>query len=155
MAQTTQQELIAQLIKDGATKTSVQVKRAQVTILSTWTRLRLEVDTQVDAYISDDEGNYKLGKDNVVFLSLYNLVNALRNDDLDVLIDHLLEHPKALTILLKNAKLSLVERKVSVGDTIDGVVVDHDAIYWYCDGITFSDTAKTHIDRVIDDILGI
>lgn len=155
MAQTTQQELIAQLIKNGATKTSVQVKRAQVTILSTWTRLRLEVDTQVDAYISDDEGNYKLGKDNVVFLSLYNLVNALRNDDLDVLIDHLLEHPKALTILLKNAKLSLVERKVSVGDTIDGVVADHDAIYWYCDGITFSDAAKTHIDRVIDDILGI
>lgn len=155
MAQTTQQELIAQLIKDGATKTSVQVKRAQVTILSTWTRLRLEVDAQVDAYISDDDGNYKLGKDHVVFLSLYNLVNALRDGDFDILIDHLLANPKALAILLKNAKLSLVERKVSAGDTIDGVVTDHDAIYWYCDGVAFDDAAQARIDKIIDSILGI
>lgn len=158
MAQTTQCELIAQLLKDGATKTSTSVKRVQVQTLQSWTRVRLEVKDKVDAYVRQEDDSYKLDKDNVVFLSVFNIVNALRDTDNDILIDHILANPKSLIVLLKDAKLSLVERKVSEGDTIDDVVADHDTIFWYCQSIEFAPVHTTEhgaITRIVDNILGI
>lgn len=157
MAQT-QNEVITELSKNGAKSEQVVVKNLKVKTFEKYTRCRVTVDHEVDGYVSEDNGvTYKLGKTNVVFISLFNLVNALRDTEYDVVIDHICDHPQSMVVLLKDAKVTLVQQNVKAGDTPDGVdaPLEHDAIYWHCKSIEFSDAAKLRLDKIVDKMLGL
>lgn len=153
----TQKELIEQLIKNGSNPVDVDVKNIKVKTFETWSRARLTFAQDVDAYVLQDDNTYQLGKDNVAFVSVFTIVNALRDTDDDWLIDHINENPKSLVILLKNAKLRMVPRMVKAGDILEGndVPEDHDAIHWYVATIEFSDAARAQITRIADKMLGL
>lgn len=114
------------------------------------------LDKQVDGYVQQDDLSYKLDKVDVVFLSLFNVVNALRDTEYDVVIDHILDHPQSVVVLLKDADITLVEQQVKAGDVVDGgEPVDHDCIYWWVKDIKFSDRAKMQLDKIVDKMLGL
>ena len=152
----TQNEVIASLIKNGAKSENVKVKNTKVKVLDKYTRCRVVLDKQVDGYVQQDDLSYKLDKVDVVFLSLFNVVNALRDTEYDVVIDHILDNPQSAVVLLKDADMTLVEQKVTAGDTgDDGEPVDHDCIYWWVKDIKFSDRAKMQLDKIVDKMLGL
>ena len=153
----TQQEVIDSLIKNGAASVNINVKNAKVKTFESWSRVRLTTEEEVDAYILQDDNTYQLGKDHVVFISLFSVVNALRDGDYDVVIDHIINNPQSLVVLLKKAKMHLVQQQVKAGDILESndVPEDHDAIYWHCVSIDFDDAAKERLNRIIDKMLGI
>ena len=153
----TQQEVIASLIKNGAKSENVTVKNVKVKTFETWSRAHLTFAQDVDAYVLQDDNTYQLGKNNAAFVSVFTIVNALRDTDDDWLIDHINENPKSLILLLKNAKLRMVPRMVKAGDILEGndVPEDHDAIHWYIAAIEFSDAARAQITRIADKMLGL
>lgn len=152
----TQQEVIASLIKNGAKSENVTVKNVKVKTFDKYTRCRMVLNKQVDGYVQQDDLSYKLDKVDVVFLSLFNVVNALRDTEYDVVIDHILDNPQSAVVLLKDADMTLVEQKVTAGDTgDDGEPVDHDCIYWWVKDIEFSERAKKQLDKIVDKMLGL
>lgn len=152
----TQQEVIASLIKNGAKSENVTVKNTKVKVLDKYARCRVVLNKQVDGYVQQDDLSYKLDKVDVVFLSLFNVVNALRDTEYDVVIDHILDNPQSAVVLLKDADMTLVEQKVTAGDTgDDGEPVDHDCIYWWVKDIEFSERAKKQLDKIVDKMLGL
>ena len=152
----TQNEVIAELLKNGAKSENVKVKNTKVKVLDKYTRCRVVLDKQVDGYVQQDDLSYKLDKVDTVFLSLFNVVNALRDTEYDVVIDHILDHPQSVVVLLKNADITLVEQQVKAGDTINGgEPEDHDCIYWWVKSVTFSESAKTQLDKIVDKMLGL
>lgn len=152
----TQQEVIASLIKNGAKSENVTVKNTKVKVLDKYARCRVVLNKQVDGYVQQDDLSYKLDKVDVVFLSLFNVVNALRDTEYDVVIDHILDNPQSAVVLLKDADMTLVEQQVKAGDVInDGEPEDHDCIYWWVKDIEFSDRAKMQLDKIVDKMLGL
>ena len=144
------------LLKNGAKSENVKVKNTKVKVLDKYTRCRVVLDKQVDGYVQQDDMSYKLDKVDVVFLSLFNVVNALRDTEYDVVIDHILEHPQSIIVLLKNADITLVEQQVKAGDIInDGEPEDHDCIYWWVKSIEFHESAKAQLDKIVDKMLGL
>lgn len=152
----TQQEVIASLIKNGAKSENVTVKNTKVKVLDKYARCRVVLNKQVDGYVQQDDLSYKLDKVDVVFLSLFNVVNALRDTEYDVVIDHILDNPQSAVVLLKDADLTLVEQQVKAGDVVDGgEPADHDCIYWWVKDIEFSERAKKQLDKIVDKMLGL
>lgn len=152
----TQQEVIASLIKNGAKSENVTVKNTKVKVLDKYARCRVVLNKQVDGYVQQDDLSYKLDKVDVVFLSLFNVVNALRDTEYDVVIDHILDNPQSAVVLLKDADMTLVEQQVKAGDVInDGEPEDHDCIYWWVKDIEFSDRAKMQLDKIVNKMLGL
>lgn len=152
----TQQEVIASLIKNGAKSENVTVKNTKVKVLDKYARCRVVLNKQVDGYVQQDDLSYKLDKVDVVFLSLFNVVNALRDTEYDVVIDHILDNPQSAVVLLKDADMTLVEQQVKAGDVInDGEPEDHDCIYWWVKDIEFSERAKKQLDKIVDKMLGL
>lgn len=153
----TQQEVIASLIKNGAKSENVTVKNVKVKTFDKYTRCRMVLNKQVDGYVlQEDNVSYKLDKVDTVFISLFNIANALRDSDYDIVIDHICDHPQSAVVLLKASDLTLVEQQVKAGDVIDGgEPVDHDCIYWWVKDIKFSDRAKMQLDKIVDKMLGL
>lgn len=153
----TEMEIITELLKNGAKSESITVKNLKVKTYERYTRCRLTTDKDVDGYVEQDDKSYKLDKTNVVFIGLFNLVNALRDTEYDVVIDHICDHPQSAVILFKDAKLTLVEQQVKKGDTIEGATepAEHDCIYWHCQKVEFSDVAKARLDKIVDKMLGL
>lgn len=152
----TQNEVIAELLKNGAKSENVKVKNTKVKVLDKYTRCRVVLDKQVDGYVQQDDLSYKLDKVDTVFLSLFNIVNALRDTEYDVVIDHILDHPQSVVVLLKNADITLVEQQVKAGDIINGgEPEDHDCIYWWVKSVTFNESAKAQLDKIVDKMLGL
>ena len=152
----TQQEVIASLIKNGAKSENVTVKNTKVKVLDKYARCRVVLNKQVDGYVQQDDLSYKLDKVDVVLLSLFNVVNALRDTEYDVVIDHILDNPQSAVVLLKDADMTLIEQQVKTGDVInDGEPEDHDCIYWWVKNIEFSERAKKQLDKIVDKMLGL
>ena len=152
----TNQEICAELVKNGAKKVNSSINHATAQVLADWTRVRVELDVKVPAYIRQEDGTYKLSEDNVLFISLYGLLNGLRDTEYDVLIDHIKNNPKAVNILFKNAKAVFIPKMIKEGDVdADGNAADHDAIYWYCESVTFTGVGEQWAQKTVLGVLGI
>lgn len=152
----TNKEICAELRKNGAKSVTSSINRASAQVLADWTRVRIELDAKVPAYIRQDDDSYQLGEDNVLFISLYGLLNGLRDTEYDVLIDHLKNNPKAVNILFKDAKAVFIPQMVKEGDVdADGNAADHDAIYWHCESVSFSGVGEQWAQKTVLGVLGI
>ena len=152
----TNQEVCADLIKNGAKRISGSIQRASVQILADWTRIRVELDTKVPAYIRQDDGTYVLGEDNVLFISMYGLTNGLRGTTYDVLLDHINNNPKSIQLVFKDAKVVMIPQMVKEGDVDDkGDVADHDTIWWHCQTLEIAGAGERWAIATCMGILGV
>lgn len=152
----TNKEICAELVKNGAKRVPTSVNRASAQVLATWTRVRLELKDKVVAYIKQDDETYKLGEDNIAFVSLFNLLNGLRDTEFDTLMDHIKKVPTTVPFLFKDAKVTLVAQMLKEGDVDStGEPVDHDTIYWHVESVELDGSGKQWATRTIMGLLGI
>ena len=154
---------VAALRKSGATSEMVTIMNVTVTDCNKWTRIALTLDKDVTGYVASDDGEYKRGKTRIVFLSLYSLVNVLKNiNETRAIASYIVSHPTALQILLSSAKCELLQEEIAANATytnhFTGEEVenesDHDSIFNHIVSITFSDKGLRAIEKIEDKLLG-
>lgn len=158
----TLKEIKTALIKEGAKEIkNLTVKNVTVAVKENYTRLGLTLDRDVDAYVADDEGNYKLGKSNVIFLSAFSVASMLReNEKTAFLGNKIKDNPDLAEVFLSHATINIVQETVNAETEWvnpfkdeptdeDTVTYDHDVIINHLMGIELSETAIGYIKDIV------
>ena len=158
-------DAVASLRKAGAkSETDVIVKNITITDCNNWTKVALTLNREVDGAVSDEDGNWSIGKTNVVFMSLYSIVGTLKNtDDTLAVASYIAKHPTSLQIILSGAKIELLQQKVKANETYINAFTneeveyesDHDSIFNHVVSIVISDKGHRAIEKIEDKLLGL
>lgn len=159
-------EIISELLKNGGVLVKdLKVKNVTVTRLENYVRLGITLDKSVKGMVTKDNGvTYEEGETNVIFVSLYSITSLLKDDDNAAFaVNHLVEHPDSMSIVLSRATLNIIQEVVSAGTeyknpwstNAEATVFDHDTIITHVTEITLSDFAIRKLDRLADNLLGI
>ena len=157
-------DAVATLRKSGAKSETVTIVNVTVTSLDKWTRIALTLDREVNGAVSDNEGNFSIGKTRVVFISLYSILGLLKNTEETLAIaSHIYNHPTALQVILSNAKIELIQQEVKAHSTYVNAFTgeesehdyEHDSIFNHIVSIDFSEKSCRAIERIEDKLLGL
>ena len=159
-------EVIAQLLKNGGVQVKdLKVKNVTVTHCENYVRLALTLNTPVKGMVTKDNGvTYEEGETNVIFVSLYSVTSLLKdNDDAAFAVNHLVNHPDAMSIVLSRASINIIQEPVEEGqeyrnpwsENAEATVFDHKTIINHITDIKLSDFAIRKMDRLADSLLGI
>lgn len=85
------------------------VCNVNVTDMTTWQRVSLTLDTPVKGYVADEEGNYKEAETNIIYVSSFSLIAALRETEYACIGDYLRDNPNAIKAVLSRAKIEIVQ----------------------------------------------
>lgn len=131
-------KVIDALLKAGAKRINgLKVRNVTISREESYTRIGLSTDTEIDGFLSDENGVYTPGKTTLVFVSSYSIASQFKdNDDTAFAANHIVEHPKALQVLLSRATFDVIQEKVKAGDSWknpwsdsgDERTYDHDTI---------------------------
>ena len=161
----THKEVISQLLKNGANQIkNVVIKNVTVTPFEEYVRLGLTLDTEVDGYRENDNGDFEEAKVNVIFVSAFTIASLLKDqDDAAFAANHLLKHPDAMGMILSRAKINIVQEKVKEGteyvnpfssDDTKTTMFDHDTIINHIASIELSNFGLKRLDRLADLMMG-
>lgn len=158
-------DAVASLRKAGAkSETDLTIKNVTVTEYEKWTRIGLTLNREVDGPIADADGNWRMGKTHVVFLSLYSVLCLLKNTDATVTIaNYIANHPAALQVILSGAKGELLQQEVKAHATYVNAFTgeetdydsDHDSIFNHLVSIELSDKGQRAVEKIEDKLLGL
>ena len=131
-------KVIDALLKAGAKRINgLKVRNVTVSHEESYTRIGLSTDTEIDGFLSDENGVYSPGKTTLVFVSSYSIASQFKdNDNTAFAANHIVEHPEALQVLLSRATFDVIQEKVKAGDSWknpwsdsgDERTYDHDTI---------------------------
>lgn len=137
---------VAQLLKEGAQRVeNVVVKNVNCHDLDNYTRVSLTLNKKVKQYVANEDGEYSLGENNVIFVSAYSIGAILANSEDTAFAKNLLmKSPELLTLILSYATVDLVLEEVKAGDEYknpfsdkdDTHVIEHDSIFVHIVSIT-------------------
>ena len=91
------------------------VSKVNVTDMNTWQRVALTLDVPIKGYVADEEGNYKEGETNIIFVSSFSLIAALRETEYACIGDYLRDNPNAIKAILSRSKIEIVQEAVAEG----------------------------------------
>lgn len=159
-------EIITELLKNGGVQVKdLKVKNVTVTHCENYVRLGLTLNTPVKGMVTKDNGvTYEEGETNVIFVSLYSVTSLLKdNDDAAFAVNHLVNHPDAMSIVLSRASINIIQEPVEEGQeyrnpwstNAEATVFDHKTIINHITDIKLSDFAIRKMDRLADSLLGI
>lgn len=115
-----------------------RIRNVNVTDMTTWQRVALTLDNPVKGYVADEDGNYKEGETNIIFVSAFSLIAAVRETEYACIGDFLRENPNIFKAILSRAKIEIVQEAVAEGQEYhnpfssseDNVsVVEHNSYY--------------------------
>ena len=112
-------KVIDTLLKAGAKRINgLKVRNVTISREESYTRIGLSTDTEIDGFLSDENGVYTPGKTTLVFVSSYSIASQFKdNDDTAFAANHIVEHPEALQVLLSRATFDVIQEKVKAGDS--------------------------------------
>lgn len=159
-------EIIAELLKNGGKSVkNLKVKNVTVTRCENYVRLGITLEKPVMGMVTKDNGvTYEEGETNVIFVSLYSITSLLKdNDDAAFAVNHLVEHPEAMTIILSRASLNIIQEIVEAGveyknpwsTNTEATVFDHKVIIPHVIDVSLSEFAIRKLDKLADSLLGI
>ena len=159
-------EIIAELLKNGGKSVKdLKVKNVTVTRCENYVRLGITLDKPVTGMITKDNGvTYEEGETNVIFVSLYSITLLLKDDDNAAFaVNHLVEHPDSMSIVLSRATLNIIQETVEAGteyknpwsNNAEATIFDHKTIITHVTDVTLSDFAIRKLDKLADSLLGI
>ena len=159
-------EIIAELLKNGGVQVKdLKVRNVTVTHCENYVRLALTLNTPVKGMVTKDNGvTYEEDETNVIFVSLYSVTSLLKdNDDAAFAVNHLVNHPDAMSIVLSRASINIIQEPVEEGQeyrnpwstNAEATVFDHKTIINHITDIKLSDFAIRKMDRLADSLLGI
>lgn len=162
------QTVINNLLKAGAKQVeNLIVKNCRVKALDTYIRVSLTCDKEVDAFVADKEnpGTYVKGKNNIIFVSLYNVTSAIKdNEDASFMANSLLRNPTGCEVLLSHAKLTIIQEEVAEGtdyhnpwssDEDNVTHFNHDTIINHLISVEISENSKDLVKQAALAILGV
>ena len=112
-------KVIDALLKAGAKRINgLKVRNVTISREESYTRVGLSTDTEIDGFLSDENGVYTPGKTTLVFVSSYSIASQFKdNDDTAFAANHIVEHPEALQVLLSRATFDVIQEKIKAGDS--------------------------------------
>lgn len=141
------------------------VRNVNVTDMTTWQRVALTLDTPVKGYVADEEGNYKEDKSNIIFVSSFSLIAALRETEYACIGDYLRDNPNAIKAILSRAKIEIIQETVAEGQEYHNPfssnenntsVVEHDSYYNHVTQILeFGKIGETVALGIVEQVTGV
>lgn len=157
-------EIVNEMLKNGAKQiANITVKNVTVKQMDAYTRLGLSLDTEVDGYRADENGEYQEAKTNIIFVSSYAIASVLKDDDNAAFAaNHLVSNPDALGIILSRAKITIVQQTVAADEEYvnpfatsgEATVFGHPTVINHVVDIKLSDFGLKKLDRLADLMLG-
>ncbi len=138
------------------------VRNINVTECETYNRVAITLDKPVKAMIAQEDGTYVEGESNIIFVGNYSIVGALReNEDVAFAGNHLIQHPKALNVVLSGAKINIIQEAVSAGQEYTNpfssnatpTVVQHDSFYNHVFDIRLSAFGLKMLDKLAEKMM--
>ena len=156
-------ELIASLVKQGATTAKAIVFNVNVSILENYTRVAFTLKNNVKGYVSQEDGTYKLEDTKVIFVSMYSLMALLKQKELGFVANQLQNNPAAALVLFAGSKLELLQQEVKQGETCvnpfsenaNEVTFDHKTIITNVVNFELTEKAQDLVDRLALKLMGI
>ena len=157
-------EIVNEMLKNGAKQiANITVKNVTVKQMDAYTRLGLSLDTEVDGYRADENGEYQEAKTNIIFVSSYAIASVLKDDNNAAFAaNHLVNHPDALGIILSRATITVVQQTVAADEEYvnpfasngEATVFGHPTVINHVVDIKLSDFCLKKLDRLADLMLG-
>ena len=138
------------------------VRNINVTECETYNRVAITLDKPVKAMVAQEDGSYVEGESNIIFVGNYSIVGALReNEDVAFAGNHLIQHPKALNVVLSGAKINIIQEAVTAGQEYTNpfsnngapTVVQHDSFYNHVFGIRLSAFGLKMLDKLAEKMM--
>lgn len=158
-------DVIERLLKNGAKQVKdVTVKNVHIAVEPTYVRVSMTLDKSVDGYMFNEEsGEYEAGKTNVVFVSLFSLVTAIKdNQSIAFLANRLLKNPEGAEVLLSYCKIDMVQEYVHEDDEYYSPwtgefkqVIQHDSVFNHVVSIELSKDMLDMIPMIKLKMLGL
>lgn len=159
-------EIIDSIVKNGGIVVkNLGVKNVTITPQESYVRVALTLDRAVKGMVSKDGVTYEEGETNVIFISAFSIASILKeNDDASFAVNHILQHPEALSVILSRAKINIIQQHVVAGEeytnpwssNVDNkTVFQHDTIINHLTDIELSEFSIRKLDRLADGMLGL
>lgn len=159
-------EVIDAIVKNGGIVVkNLGVKNVTITPQESYVRVALTLDRAVKGMVSKDGVTYEEGETNVIFLSAFSIASILKeNDDASFAVNHILQHPEALSVILSRAKINIIQQHVVAGEEYinpwssnadNKTVFQHDTIINHLTDIELSEFSIRKLDRLADGMLGL
>lgn len=138
------------------------VRNINVTECETYNRVAITLDKPVKAMVAQEDGSYVEDESNIIFVGNYSIVGALReNEDVAFAGNHLIQHPKALNVVLSGAKINIIQEAVTAGQEYTNpfsnnavpTVVQHDSFYNHVFDIRLSDFGLKMLDKLAEKMM--
>lgn len=157
-------KVISQLmaVKTNNVVEDLVVRNINVTECETYNRVAITLDKPVKAMVAQEDGSYVEGESNIIFVGNYSIVGALReNEDVAFAGNHLIQHPKALNVVLSGAKIDIVQEAVTAGQEYSNpfsnntapTVVQHDSFYNHVFNIRLSAFGLKMLDKLAEKMM--
>lgn len=158
--------VVAQLLKEGATKDTVVIKSVSEYVKNDIARLRIVLNKPVRGVFTDTEtGEMIIGDTDTIFVSVSSIAAVLgENPDTASIKKWVKEKPSSLEIILTNALADVVSEDVK-GDVAyvnpfsdDATPKDpkgYDSVYHHVVKIALSPKGMRAVEKIEDAILGI
>lgn len=159
-------EIIDSIVKNGGIVVkNLGVKNVTITPQESYVRVGLTLDRAVKGMVSKDGVTYEEGETNVIFISAFSIASILKeNDDASFAVNHILQHPEALSVILSRAKINIIQQSVVAGEEYvnpwstnadNKTVFQHDTIINHITDIELSEFSVRKLDRLADGMLGL
>lgn len=157
-------DAVATLRKSGANSEHVTIMNVTVTDCGNWTRIGLALNREVNGAVTDSEGNFSIGKTRFVFISLFSILDLLKNTEETLAItSYIANHPSALQVILVGAKCEVLQQEVKAHSTYTNFFTDeesehdydHDSIFNHIVSIDFTEKSRRAIEKIEDKLLGL
>lgn len=158
-------EVIKSLIDAGAESVkNLVVKNVTVTPQENYTRVALTIDKPIKGMVQNDKNEWVEGETKVIFVSAYSIASLLKdNDDAAFAVNHILENPNSLMVILAKATINILIESVTKGqayknpwsESDKSTVFDHDTFIDHITSITLTEKAISKLDKIADSLLGI
>lgn len=157
-------KVISQLmaVKTNNVVKDLVVRNINVTECETYNRVAITLDKPVKAMVAQEDGSYVEGESNIIFVGNYSIVGALKeNEDVAFAGNHLIQHPKALNVILSGAKINIIQEAVTAGQQYINpfsnngapTVVQHDSFYNHVFNIRLSAFGLKMLDKLAEKML--
>ncbi len=155
-------------IKENVRVNNLQVLNVNVTPQETeggdWVRVAITLDSEVHGYTQNLDGTYSDNGTNVIFVSLFSIVSALRTiPERSFICNHVLEHIDAIKVILAGAKIDIIQEKVSEGEQYvnpwsnktEPKSINHDNYYNHVINIKLANFADIMMIEVAKKMMGL
>ena len=166
-------DIIRNLIADGATRINkLKIKNVnydQDYEDKNYIRVSITLDKKVPGYVPvvDAHGNttgYEYGLTNIIYTSTFALAAVLKeNEDFSWLANHIVDKPKALTLIFNGATIDILQRQIAKGNPVvnpfstqtnkEWPIYDHDMIANDVINITLGKTGEKMAMTLASNIL--